>query len=133
MRRIAVLMGLLLGATSPALAAQQSQEAMESAKAPDRVEQVMAQYQLHPAFAKLGRGVGNLFGGWLEVPVQIEEHYLPKDPLPTFVTGVAVGAFKGAVRTGVGLYEMLTFFIPYPEQYEPVLPPLGYFTKRRNW
>ena len=133
MRRIAVLMGLLLGATSPALAAQQSQEAMESAKAPDRVEQVMAQYQLHPAFGKLGRGLGNVVGGWLEIPLQIEEHYVAKDPLPTFCTGFVVGLFRGVVRTGVGAYETATFFLPYPENYEPVLPPLGYFTKRRNW
>ena len=129
-RRIALALGLVIGLSAPSAA---QEDWNEPPKTSDPVEQVMAQYQLHPAFAKFGRGVGNVFGGWLEVPVQIEEHYLPKSPLTTFATGVAVGAFKGIIRTGVGFYETFTWFIPYPEQYEPVLPPLTYFEKRRRW
>lgn len=130
--RRGMLVMIALAAAAPAARAYEPSHAPGADRTPDRTEQVMRQYRLHPAFGKLGRGVGNFLGGWLEIPVEIEDHYAPKDPLPTFVTGLAVGAFKGVVRTGVGVYEALTFVIPYPEHYEPVLPPVRYFAKRRT-
>lgn len=93
----------------------------------DRVDAWMAKHHLHPAFDKLGRGLGNTLGGWLEVPLQIQRRYTSKDPVTTFFTGSAVGLVKGAARTAVGVYETVTFFIPYPEQYAPILPPLEYY------
>jgi len=41
---------------------------------------------------------------------------------------------KGAVRTAVGAYETVTFFLPYPEEFAPILPTLEYYqhsTKRK--
>ena len=130
--RWGTMLMLTLMAAVPAAAAYEPSRAPDADRTPDRTEHIMNQYQLHPAFGKLGRGIGNALGGWLEIPIEIEDHYLPKDPLPTFATGLVVGTFKGLVRTGVGVYEAASFLIPYPEQYEPVLPPLRYFAKRHS-
>ena len=127
--KIALALVVALGLPVAAYAAQGAYDT----GIPDRTKKVMVQYHLHPAFGKLGRGVGNALGGWLEIPIQIEDHYAPADPLPTFATGLAVGVFKGLVRTGVGVYEAVTFLVPYPEEYEPVLPPLAYFQRKLRW
>lgn len=118
--------GCLLLAT-PASAAVEVQPAQS-----DRVDAWLTKYHVHPAFDKLGRGLGNTFGGWLEVPLQIQRRYTPRDPVTTFFTGGLVGLAKGVVRTTVGLYEAVTFFIPYPEQYAPILPPLEYYTQDKT-
>ena len=99
----------------------------------DPVDSVMGRYNLQPAFEKLGRGVSNLLGGFLEVPLNIHKRYAASDTGGSFLTGAAVGIFKGFVRTGVGAYETVTFFLPYPENFAPILPTQEYFqhhTKR---
>jgi len=93
----------------------------------DRVDEVMGRYNLHPAFAKLGRGLSNVVGGWLEIPLNIHRYYSEQDTAGSLFTGAASGMFKGVVRTGVGAYETLTFFLPYPEGFAPILPTLEYF------
>lgn len=98
----------------------------------DRVDAWLTKYHVHPAFDKLGRGLGNAFGGWLEIPLQVQRRYTPKDPVTTFFTGSLIGLAKGAVRTVVGVYESATFFLPYPEHYAPILPPLEYQTRPRG-
>jgi hypothetical protein len=32
----------------------------------------------------------------------------------------------------VGLYEAVTFFLPYPENFAPILPTLPYFEKNKK-
>jgi putative exosortase-associated protein (TIGR04073 family) len=98
--------------------------------AQDRVDEVMGRYNLHPAFNKLGRGVANALGGWLEIPLNIGQRMSSSDTGGSFFTGVAYGLFKGIVRTGVGVYETATFFLPYPEDFAPILPTLAYFQKQ---
>ncbi len=95
----------------------------------DRVDEMMTRYNLHPAFEKLGRGVANFFVGFAEVPLNIHTRYSAHDTGGSFLTGAAIGFFKGAVRTLVGAYETVTFFIPYPEDYRPILPTLEYFNR----
>ena len=100
----------------------------------DRVDAMMSRYNLGPAFTKLGRGVSNFFLGWLEIPLNVHKRYTTSDTVGSGLAGTAVGIFKGAVRTGVGLYETVTFFLPLPENFEPILPTLEYFqqhTKRK--
>lgn len=99
----------------------------------DRIDELMGRYNLHPAFTKLGRGLANFFLGWTEIPLNIQKWYTPTDTGGSFFTGTAHGIFRGVVRTGVGLYETVTFFLPYPEEFAPILPTLEYFrhdTKR---
>ena len=97
-----------------------------SRKPADAGEAFMLKHNLYPACAKLGRGVANALTGWVEVPVNMQKYYLPNDTGPSLFTGAAVGVVKGVIRTAVGVYETATFFVPYPEEFAPVLPPLEY-------
>ena len=99
------------------------------AQGKDQVDEVMGRYNLHPAFQKLGRGVSNILGGLMELPINIQERYSRSDTGGSFFTGVAYGLFKGVIRTGVGIYETVTFFLPYPEDFAPILPTLKDFQK----
>ena len=64
---------------------------------------------------KMGRGIVNVLTGWIELPKQIHLGMQEDNP----ITGVGKGLLKGAsltlLRGGVGIYEALTFPIPYPK------------------
>lgn len=96
----------------------------------DRLEQLLGRYGLYPAFGKLGRGLANILLGWLEIPVTIEKRYVEDDAAASLCAGAIEGLFKGVVRTGVGVYESVTFLLPYPEEFAPVLPTLDYATRK---
>lgn len=95
----------------------------------DRVDELFGRYNLQPAFEKGGRGLSNVFFGWLEIPLGVDARYSTHDVVGTTLTGTGVGVIKGLVRTGVGLYETLTFLLPYPENFAPILPTLPYFQR----
>ncbi len=95
----------------------------------DQVDDFLGQQHVYPAFDKLGRGVSNALGGWLEIPLNIQERYRPNDAFTSGVSGAMTGLVKGVVRTGVGVYEAVTFFIPLPEDFQPILPTLPYFDR----
>ena len=75
--------------------------------------EVQAQDPIH----KMGRGVVNILTGWMELPKQI--HLGSQDENPVF--GLGRGLLKGAgltiIRSGVGLYEAVTFPLPYPKDF----------------
>lgn len=70
---------------------------------------------------KLGRGVSNIFTCFLEIPGRIRETYRQSD----IVTAIGLGVPKGVVMTFFrlvyGVYETVTFPLPFPEDYEPIL------------
>lgn len=72
--------------------------------------QAWAQDPIH----KFGRGVVNVLTGWIELPKQIHLGKTEDNPM----TGVPIGLGKGValtlLRTGIGLYEAVTFPLPYP-------------------
>ena len=72
---------------------------------------------------KLGRGIANVLTGWMEIPKEIAEAWRETDP----ITGLIVGGIKGIgytiVRTFAGFYEILTFPMPFPENYGPIIEP----------
>lgn len=74
---------------------------------------VWAQDPIH----KAGRGVVNVLTGWIELPKQV--HLGSQEDNP--VSGLGVGLIKGVgltvLRAGVGIYEALTFPLPYPQGY----------------
>ncbi len=74
---------------------------------------VWAQDPIH----KASRGVVNLLTGWIELPRQVDLGRQEDNP----VTGIGWGLVKGAglcvLRSGIGLYEFLTFPIPYPREF----------------
>ena len=72
------------------------------------------------AESKLGRGVSNTaeLMRLSEFNRSIEQHSLYEGPNSGFATGLMSGIDHSIVRTGVGLYEIVTFPIP---PYHPVL------------
>ena len=74
---------------------------------------VWAQDPIH----KAGRGVTNVLTGWIELPKQIHMGSQEANP----VTGLAWGLVKGigltVLRAGVGIYEAISFPIPYPKDF----------------
>ena len=117
---------LVLGAGLPVAHAY---DGPPSPQGQDRVDELISRYNLNPAFDKLGRGVANFCLGWTEIPITVNQRYSTSDTGTSFLSGIAVGIFKGLVRTGVGAYETVTFFLPYPENFAPILPTLEYFKK----
>jgi putative exosortase-associated protein (TIGR04073 family) len=76
---------------------------------------------------KLCRGVLNITTGFLEMPKNIRDTG-KEDGLGMALTyGFIKGAFGTVRRMAVGLYEVVTFLIPAPKDYGPVLTDPEYF------
>jgi len=105
-------------------------EGPHGAEEPGQLETFMRRHNVYSAFDKLGRGAANTLGGWMEIPLNAGKRYSTVDTAGSFLAGIGVGLFKGVARTGVGLYEVVTFWLPLPEHYRPILPTLEYFRKR---
>jgi putative exosortase-associated protein (TIGR04073 family) len=72
---------------------------------------------------KLGRGIVNLFTGFVEVPKNIAREWRKTDPFTGLVLGFIKGAGWGLSRTAAGAYEIVTFPLPVPEGYVPLMEP----------
>ena len=66
---------------------------------------------------KVGRGVGNVLTGWLELPKQLHLGYQEPNPAAGIVWGIVKGVGMTVLRSGLGVYEVVTFPIPYPKDY----------------
>ena len=126
MRRWLLMLGCVVGLMVPA-----ATSATASRRDPglDRIDQFMQRHNMHPELAKLGRGASNFTMGWLEIPLNIHKHKSKRDTVGSFFTGLFTGVARGVGRTGIGLYEMVTCFLPYPDDFAPILPTLDYFQK----
>jgi putative exosortase-associated protein (TIGR04073 family) len=71
---------------------------------------------------KLQRGLTNAATGWLEIPYKVfgEVVFGSRSPFEGLAIGLVTGVAKSVERTGVGLFETATFYIP---NYEPILKP----------
>ena len=75
------------------------------------------------AWAKLGRGVNNVLFGFFEIPHQtINMGKHERWPI-AMVGGPIKGVFYFIARELVGVYETVTFPVPVPADYEPVMYP----------
>jgi putative exosortase-associated protein (TIGR04073 family) len=76
----------------------------------------------HNALRKLGRGIANVLFGVVEVPNQCTKAVSDHGG-----AGMAYGLPKGFVRwicrEFVGVYEVVTFAVPVPKGYKPVMKP----------
>jgi putative exosortase-associated protein (TIGR04073 family) len=72
---------------------------------------------------KLGRGILNTFTGFLEVPKRIAQVWRDTDPVTGAVVGGIEGLGWGLARTATGIYDIVTFPIPVPANYEPLMQP----------
>ena len=75
------------------------------------------------ALHKLGRGIANILTGWMEIPKEIAEAWRETDPFTGFIVGSIKGIGYTVVRIVAGFYEILTFPMPFPEDYAPIIEP----------
>ncbi len=74
-------------------------------------------------FRKLGRGVMNVLTGWVEVPKNIAIYWKETDPFSGTVVGTITGVGWAIARTIGGVYEIVSFPFPYPDNYLPLIEP----------
>ncbi len=72
---------------------------------------------------KLGRGIVNLFTGIVEVPKNMGAEWRKTDPFSGMVVGFIKGCGWGICRTAAGAFEIVTFPLPVPEGYIPIMEP----------
>jgi putative exosortase-associated protein (TIGR04073 family) len=72
---------------------------------------------------KLGRGLANAVTGMLELPQSIVDVSEEEGALAAVTYGVAKGIAMSFVRMTVGVYEVVTFPIPLPFDYAPIVEP----------
>lgn len=59
---------------------------------------------------KLGRGLSNIIFGWTEIPLTFDQRLRSGKPLTYLLTTAPVlGTTKALMRTGVGVWEVMTF------------------------
>jgi len=76
---------------------------------------------------KLARGITNVATGWVEVPKEIGRSVEKSGDFAGLVAGPLKGIAKAIGRTAAGFYEIVTFLIPLPRRYEPVIEPAYVF------
>lgn len=78
---------------------------------------------------KLGRGVANVATGAIEVPKAIQETFYEEGPVAAVSWGLLDGLYKFVARTVVGAYEIVSFPIPFPADYAPIVEPEFLFSQ----
>ena len=73
------------------------------------------------ALRKLGRGLSNCLTFTIEIPNQISKANNSDGPIAALTYGVTKGIVMGIFRAVIGAYEVITFPIPLPEWYRPIL------------
>ncbi|MEW6543341.1 MAG: exosortase system-associated protein, TIGR04073 family [Nitrospirota bacterium] len=72
---------------------------------------------------KLARGAANFATGWAELPKQIYVVGRNEGWLAGTLRGPVDGLGMFVARTVAGMYEVLTFPIPIPARYQPMIKP----------
>jgi len=72
---------------------------------------------------KLFRGIINAATGWMEIPKQMILVGQDSGAGPAFTWGLVKGVGMAVARSAVGAYEIVTFPMPIPEGYRPILHP----------
>lgn len=78
-------------------------------------------------FRKLGRGVCNVALCPLEIAKGISDANIESGYFAAVSWGLLQGVFNTAVRCIVGAYEIVTFPVPLPKDYEPILKNPEFF------
>ena len=79
--------------------------------------------QLYTAGDKLVRGLANVFLGFIEIPRNIHNTTQDQSLLAGWTVGLGEGFGYTVLRFAVGIYEVVTFPFPLPEDYKPVYEP----------
>jgi putative exosortase-associated protein (TIGR04073 family) len=86
-------------------------------------QQAQTYQQPQNAGRKLGRGVANLLFGIVEVPNQITQTTNARGGAAGSTFGVGKGLMRWVGRELTGVYEIVTFPIPAPRGYKPIMMP----------
>ena len=80
---------------------------------------------LQKRMSKMGRGLSNFLFGWTEIPMTWNTKMKQGKPLTYLLTTAPIlGATKGVMRMGTGVYEFFTFYFRNPSgDFEPILEP----------
>lgn len=82
---------------------------------------------------KFLRGVQNVAFFWAEIPKEIHRDWQNVDPFTGLFTGTGKGLYKGGMRLGVGVFEVLTFPLDVPANYQPIIYPETVFEDVFDW
>ena len=77
----------------------------------------------HNALRKLGRGCSNVLFGIVEVPNQFTKANSEHGGAAGVTYGLGKGLVRWVGRELVGVYEIVTFPLPVPRGYKPVMKP----------
>ena len=77
----------------------------------------------HNALRKLGRGAANVLFGVVEVPNQVTKATSEHGGGAGATYGVGKGFVRWIGRELIGVFEIVTFPIPAPRGYQPVMKP----------
>jgi len=75
------------------------------------------------ALRKFGRGVANILFGIVEVPNQITKASSEHGGASGLTYGLGKGVLRWFGRELTGAYEVVTFPVPFPHGYQPVMKP----------
>ncbi len=80
------------------------------------------------AFTKFGRGFSNILTSPFELYIQPMLMSKNHEPAQSIGGGLAKGFAMMLVRIAGGIYEIVTFPVPIPKDYAPILNPATPFT-----
>ena len=80
-----------------------------------------------PQFRKFRRGFCNLFTFHMEVGRQMTEEGKKGGPGQAATMGLAKGLGMAGLRALTGVYEVITFPLPLPPKYEPIMNDPEFF------
>jgi len=72
---------------------------------------------------KLQRGASNIAFGWVEIPAGISEIGNKHGVGAAATWGVVHGVGRAIQRTAVGIFEVITFPVGLPQNFEPIIEP----------
>ncbi len=72
---------------------------------------------------KLLRGLLNIPFSVVEIPLEINEQVQTTDPFTGFFVGLGRGTAQAWKRCMVGIFDVVTFPIEVPENYNPISDP----------
>lgn len=90
-------------------------------------------YEGGNALKKLGRGACNLATFPFEVFLQMSRVGASDGPMASWSWGLLKGLGMAGTRAVVGVYEIVTFPLPCPEGYRPILTDPEFFFEDQNW
>ena len=73
--------------------------------------------------SKLFRGIANAATGWMEIFKQISITWDQSGPGTGLSWGLVKGVGYAVARSMAGAYEIVTFPLPVPEDYKPIIQP----------